>query len=406
MRKKKLLTVLLFCLSVTAVSWSAEVISIDLNGYNDANAYTGLAAGATAAAGENVWRAYYGGWGKPMGSARSANLADYNEPNKPGTYAAEVWIGDDGKNHYYHWGSGLMDDGFYKDPNATVDPCVVIFAVPHSPWTDGSAYGGTFDIYVYGNSAGDFNLTTPLFTDTNSVTGTVSGFVEGENYVVFRNVLIDDSNQATLRYSGELNAIQLVSKKQPTAIKNGKILYPGAYSVAYETNARTGAGSHEFGPDTNDVAVFYLDTGEYMIYDITADDVNAGWYRVRAKVTTPSGDDANLAVYIDNMYVGNLYYTLGTTTVPDWTENYVYFNILAGQREFKWWVGSQHYFNLYAFEFNRVGDVNMPDCATVYKYNQNYAGDYNGDCHVDANDLAYITNNWVECYSPDANECP
>lgn len=126
MKKMKLLTAVLFCLGVAGMAWAVtyepEVISIDFNKQDDANAYSGTAAIEDV----NTWRTYYGEkWGKAMGSQRTADLADYNEPNKASVYAAQVWIGVDANGATYDTYDGdlatvgLMDDGFEKTGGAS-----------------------------------------------------------------------------------------------------------------------------------------------------------------------------------------------------------------------------------------------------------------------------------------------
>ena len=391
---------------------AAEVISVDLNNYNDANEYTGEAA----VPGATVWRAYYAGWGKPVGSPRSANLADFNEPNKPGTYAAQVWIGDPGTNHTYESGTGLMDDGFVNDPCVAGEPNISLFAVPDFPFTDGDAYGGTFDIYVYGAADGNFTLESPVYgPNTKAVTGGFTGdFNEGQNYVIFEDILIDDTNTVILSYSNKLNGLQLVSDKQPVAIRDVLRLDVTDYDVAYETNARAGE-IHEFGPDTGEVndpwegimpSVFYLDTDEYMEYEITVDEANEGYYQIDAYVRTQYGPADDLDIYLDNIFLGTLSYTL-TSTYFVKTSNPVSVNLFEGSHTFKWVsTGPELYFDLSDFEFDRVSDVVINDCNDVYKYGLNYASDYNRDCHVDERDLALMVDNWLNCYDPNVDNCP
>jgi hypothetical protein len=355
--KKKLLLVILFCLGITGMALAGiyptqfdgdanrQVISIDLNGYNDGNA---PAAG---------WNVYYGGWGKPMGSPRSANLRDYNEPNLPSTYAAQVWIGDNGKNHYYKWGSGVMDDGFIQDPNAEPnDPNISLFGQ--------DAYQGTFDIYVYGDTPGDFNLT---------VNGTKRPQVISANSV-------------------------------------GMKIIGSSYDVAYETNARDSEGQH-FGPDIDNTVpgrpgiVVYIDSGEYMEYDITVNDANEGRYAICAGARTTWGP-ASVPLYLDDKPLGIVDRPEGYDDVED--TNSVNVNLYGRSEKYiiKWQVPARAYFDLGYLKFTWLGDVNMPDCNAVYAEGFEYAADLNHDCHVDYKDLYQMTQNWLKCESPDPNECP
>lgn len=413
MRKMKLLTAILFCLGIAGMASAVEVINIDLNAQGNDIAHSGY---APTDVGTNIWQAYSEGWGKPMGSPRSNHLADYNEPNKPGVYAAQVWIGDDANvAHGYQSGSGtgLMDDGFVKTGGSEdPDPKVRLWGI--------NAYGGTgglndpnFDIYVLSAEDGNFTLTSLRRNETKHVDG-------GEdNYAVFEDVNIaDDANAVTISYDNVLNGLQLVKRKYPLAIEiddaNETFIPATAYDVAYETNTRTGPGSQRFGPDidgVNDV-VMYIDVGEYMEYDITVDEANEGEYEITAFVDTGTGYPCTgLEVYIDDIYMGTLSYELAslgefvetaTTVVGDDRAN-----LFEGSHTFKWLQTTSDYgYNLQKFEFKQIKpSIVMDDCDEVYKYRLNYTADYTGDCHVDFNDLAVITDDWLNCYSPDPNDC-
>ncbi len=385
----------------------AEVINIDLNGYNDNNAPP---AGTVAAYddGINQWNVYYGGWGIAMGSPRSADLADYDEPCMPSTYAKQVWIGDANQgSRGYEWGCGLMDDGFIKDgnlPPATGDPNIRLWGV--------DAYQGKFDIYVYGSSDGNFTLDINDNANYHNIEKHVSGgfdgnFVENKNYVIFRCIPIYCPNYVTITYSGDLDALQLVSAKRPVAIYLDPNLPAKEYDVAFETNARDGEGQH-FGPDICPPDTFssygyvvYLDNGEYMKYDITMNDVNEGEYAIYAAVDVRDYDADFLEVSLDDIMLGTL--SAPFTPPPPVTlneTNRVYVNIFEGSHTFKWRLTDMAYFNLAYFVFERVGPINISDCNDIYMYGFNYEGDLDGDCHVDFNDLKVITDDWLDCYSP------
>ncbi len=435
MEKRKLLTAVLFCFSIAGMVLADEVISIDLNNQGDANAYTGEAG----VPGATVWRAFYEGWGKPMGSARTAGLADYDEPNKPGTYAAQVWIGvpDDGPFNYVS-GSALMDDGFEKSGGPT-DPNPAIYIIGEPDYggktSSSGAYSGTFDIYVYSSEPTWITLTSPAIgSSSKQVTDTYTGgsVIEPNNYVVFddvvvndgNNVVLGDANTVVVSWDNIINGLQLVKRKEPVALEgkptsdpNGTVISAGDYDVAYETNARGADEISHFGPDIGagefdkepvdrDGCIYYLETGEYMIYDITVDDVNQGEYEIHPEVAT-AWSDADMRIYLDDRLVG-------TVTHPHSDQNPkfymadvpVYTNIFAGSHEVKWVVGSPMYFDVGSLKFYWVGDINMPDCDAVYKYGFNYTSDYEKDCRVDANDLKMIVDHWVECFDPNQDNCP
>lgn len=422
MEKMKLLTVFLLCLGIAGIAWSAEVISIDLNGDGSA-AYTGDGAYTD---GDVVWRAYYQGTGKPMGSFRSANLPDYNEPDKPATYAAGVWITDNVANHTYVTGSGqLMDDGF--DKNGAQDPCLVLFAFPDTTVdpcsSDGRAFGGTYDIYVYGREAGNITLSTPNTYGpcTLPLTGGYVGtFTKGMNYEVFYDVLIDDGNAVTISYTNQINGIQLVSTREPITVSGSFVIEAENWDVAYETNLRPDANEiHDFGPDigvytleTPDaIGIGYLDTGESMIYDITVE--TEGEYEITGFIRTASGDCDNLELYLDDdIYLGKL-----AQLNPD-DSNYfeltdqpaVKVNLFEGPHTLKWVVGGpQIYYDIDKLYVDRIpnSDPNFDDCNEVKQYNLGYENDFDGDCDVDVDDLVYIigSNSWLECFDPDPNGC-
>src|SRR4030042_1825621 len=96
MMQKKLFTVVLLILAGGIVVPAAEVINIDLNGYNDDTPYVGN--GAYEVGDDAVWTAYYGGWGIPVGSDKTEGLVGSNVPLAEqfysSVYAAQVWIGD------------------------------------------------------------------------------------------------------------------------------------------------------------------------------------------------------------------------------------------------------------------------------------------------------------------------
>lgn len=411
--KKKLLIVILFCIAIAGVASAREVINIDLNGYNDNRPYSGTAAYDD---GINKWNAYSGGWGKPMGSPRSFALVTSAEPNRPGVYAAQVWIGDPGVDHTYKTGTGLMDDGFVNGPNAG-DPNIQLFGSR----TFGT-YGGTYDIYVYGNAAGSFTLKRgSTVMGANSVTGGVPAgqFVLGGNYVVFSGVNIaSDPNFVRIIYSNEINGLQLVSTKQPVAINSNRVrIIAGNYDVAGDLNPvgsdAAPRGTNLYGPEVFSDAcvpgsryVGYLDTGEFMEYDITVDVANQGRYAIVMDLNPQTHGTAGLRLYVDDVNIG---YTsrdaalqsVGPTIPP------LDVNLVAGTHTIKWVcaVDTAHPStgeNVYDVNLTRLvpSAVVIPDCNTVNGYALDYAGDLNKDCYVDTKDLDVITEQWLDCDDP------
>jgi len=425
MEKMKLLTVFLLCLGISGIAWSTEVITIDLNG-GDYAAHTDANDSVCTDGNDVVWRAYYVGTGKPMGSLRSANLPDSDEPNIPSTYAAGVWITDNVANHTYVTGAHqLMDDGFVKSGVGT-DPCILIFAAATGDVNnrDGRAFGGTFDIYVYGATDGNFTLSTPVYDSNKHINGGYDGglFVYGEDWTAFENVLIDDTNALTLSYDGTINAIQLIRKKPPVEIVGDDITIEAEdYDVAYETNkrgendpcvTRLGADIGDYTtPDGNPTGVGYLNNDEYMIYDIIVDSDNDGTYYISAYVLTSQTDqDATMMMYLDDdICLGVLYKAYADTGTFDPTDK-VKVQLFEGEHTLTWVSETDIYFDIDRFKLERLAgapgdDPNFVNCDEVYQYHYDYENDFDGDCDVDANDLAYITENWLTCYSQDPNDC-
>jgi len=408
-------------------SWPSpgvEVINIDLNVDDDANAYIGSAAYSPDGNDSNgiyQWRAYYGGMGKAMGSQRSANLADYDEPCKPSTYAAQIWVSD-GPDHSSFRDtndSSMLCDGFKR---TSVPEANIVLS-------GRDAYQGVFDIYVYGNQAGSFTLHRyGVTTGPNTITGVdaYNGFEEGRNYVVYPAVDINDPNYGFdsndpraggifISYTNQISGIQLVSTKRPVAVYNGKEIGAEDYDVAFETNARNGEGRN-FGPDIippdawspNPAYgyVAYIDSSEYMEYDITMNDVCEGEYWLYAAVDVRDYDADYLEVSLDNIVLGVLWAPQAEAPPLVVATNSVLVNIFEGSHTFKWRLTAPRDFNLSYFVFEYKGPIDISDCNDIYKYHFNYTGDLNGDCHVDFNDLDIMAEQWLICYDPDPNVCP
>ena len=408
------ITVLIIAMAAAAPA--VEVISIDINNYGNEIAYSGEAA----VSGASQWIAYYGGWGVPAGSPRSANLAKTGTI-QASTYAEQVWIGDPG-GHSYVTGasSGLLDDGFVSNtPSPTFtgnDPNISFIGLDLFGDAGLShAYKGTFDVYLYGNSAGSFKLTdansvSPRIIAAGAVTGTVTPgvFELGKNYVVFENISIADPNSVRLWYSNELNGIQLVGKKMPVQIqKTGTVISAVNYTAAYDTNSRDGEPTR-YGPDTGYTAgigsyVSYLAPGEYMDYDITVDLENMGQYSLTAGVVTASGS-ASMQIFIDGVL-------LGAVTCPQYADGMIYettartINLFPGSHTITWKTPTIRYNNIVDLRLNYSGPVVMSNCAQVRTYGFNYPGDLTGDCRVDMQDLALIIENWANCYDPQPGAC-
>lgn len=448
MEKRKLFTVVLFCLCFAGIALADEVINIDLNGQGDDDAYTGEAA----IAGENVWQAIYQGTGVAVGSGRATKLVDYDDPCKPGIYAAQVWltIPDDGLFTKVS-GDDLMDDGFDATAITTDDdPCMLIVGEPQDGTLPSGAYGGTFDIYIYSSEPTSITVSNNLGSSTKSVTGTyVSGpLTTPANYVVFEDVVVDDGNTAivdgnavytagdantvTIVWDNIINGIQIVKSQSPIEIDSFSTsgfpmeINPQLYDQAKESNAREGEPQPfgpDFGTDEDDPCepfdyvgpiVTYLDSSDSMIYDINCSESDAGYYGLRAIVVQDGNNDAGLIAHYYNdatgqeIELGDMAYSNANGSNGEAVEtSAVEFNIFAGKGYLRWSLGNDIYFNLAGLElYNIQVPPQMDDCDDVYFYKYNYLSDYVKNCRVDEDDLLKIVENWVSCYDPNTANCP
>jgi hypothetical protein len=414
MMKMKLLTVVLIILSAIGVALAVEVINVDLNGYisagqGDDRPYVGSAAYVVDA--NTVWTVYYGGFGMPVGSARSEGLRRQGQGAYPTVYASQVWIGDDGENHTYKLGTALMDDGFVA--NAGFRPKINIFGR--------QAYTGVYDIYVYGSDEGDFTLSYYGVPTTKKVTGGVApgAFVNGENYVVFENVDVnnENSNDVYIDYNSVINGFQFVRKKDPCEIyaDHNTPVWATTYDVAGERNMDEPLDTGLlYGPDIAGNMVSYARPPEFMIYDINVNKDNEGQYQIGLDVNTKDYDCPRLAIYLDDKFLHDVNRpktadpcALGLTTTAS-------ANLFAGRHTVEWLVppGTEMYSNIVDVNFTYIGDINMVDCNDVIFYGFLLPGDYSKDCKVgygdiDNNwrDLGPMLDNWMNCNNPDANDC-
>jgi hypothetical protein len=240
----------------------------------------------------------------------------------------------------------------------------------------------------------------------------------------------------TIIWDDIIDGITLVEKKSPLQIDSSS--YAGApmifgpnslnpYDVAKETNTR-GGGDQPFGPDLGVAGVdpcdvnysgpilYYLDNGEYMITDINCDDADAGVYTINAGVVPVGDNDASLLISYYNgateqeIEIATLTYDnpggINSTAGQYQSTTSATFNIFAGPGYLKW-QPTTPYFNLVEFKlYNISTPPDMPDCDAVYYYHYNYLSDYQKNCRVDAADLLYLLNHWVECYDPNTANCP
>lgn len=407
MEKKKFQMMVLLCLGLAGLVQAVEVISIDINNYGNDTAY----AGEAAVPGATEWVSYYGGWGVAVGSPKTADLINiYEDPfnpvtvtepyEHPGTYAEQVWLGDPGAHGQITGaGDGLLDDGFVK--NTVADPNLRFIGADSFFDIAGQnhPYSGTYDIYVYGNSAGTFYLkdVNDIELASASVTGTTTGFVEGENYVVFEDVSIAQPESVLLYYTNELNGIQLVRDTGPFVViastdPNENVIDSTDYDVAYETNSREdeidvineyNIGTL-YGPDVWPGNVGILDTNEYMEYDLVVDSANEGQYNLTINIA----NSATIQVFLD----GSLKSTISSTdTIP--------VNLFAGSHVLKWQSTGWHGGNIGNIVLTYLGEITLDDCDDVYAYELNLAGDLNHDCRVNMDDLVLVVEEWAANYN-------
>jgi len=395
MMKMKLVTSIIFILIAVGAASAAEVINVDIKGYGSETPYVGN--GAYDVGDDTEWTVYYGGWGMPVGSARSEGLQTSSQGWYCGVYAAQVWLGDTGEDHSFQWGSGLMDDGFVADIGN--EPNLAIFG-------DGG-FQGIYDIYVYGNDAGSFKLGYYGIVTEKTVTGGVAAgtFVEGGNYVVFQDVDVNDpySGSIYIAYTAKLNGLQFVKKKEPVSVGNGTTIPAASWDVAGERNVQSD-DPQGYGLDTFGGSVGFLESEEFMAYDITVDDANKGQYQIGLDVNTAGQYRlTKMNMYLDDRYLGDVNYLVvdpvaGKTTV-------VTTNLFAGNHTVKWRFppNTDWGFNIVDVNFVRVGDAVMNNCDDVSKYGLFYDADITTtdvsltpNCAVNIYDLDAMVSNWLK----------
>jgi hypothetical protein len=401
MMKMKLWTVLLLILCAAGIAQAVDVINVDLNGYNDDKPYVGN--GPYNVGNDAVWTVYYGGWGEPIGSSRSEGLVNsgvWAAFHYASVYAAQTWIGDPGIEgvRTYKYGTGLMDDGFVAVPGQ--EPNLALFGR--------GAYQGIYDIYVLGSAAGTFRLGYYGTVTSKDVNGTAPAgtFVEGGNYVIFPNVDINDqySGNIYIAYTGTINGLQFVKKKDPVSVSNGTKIKLGNWDVAGEKNT-AGGETQVFGPDvysdgnTADAnrIVGYVEPQEFMTYDITVDEISAGDYNICVEVNCAGQYGlTNLCIFVDDRYIGSVKHSNPNPPYPDDT-NFVTTNLTKGSHTITWQLPRVDTYgtNLLAFKFTRVGNVVINNCADVAKYDLLYTGDLTKNCVEDIYDLDQMANNWL-----------
>lgn len=375
----------------------ADVINVDINGYNSQTLYIGNGAYDV---GQVPWTIYYGSYGKAVGSAKTESLANSGQVNVSSTYSSQIWIGDNGDNHTYISGTGLMDDGFVANPGT--EPNLALYGQ--------GAYQGVYNIYVYGADAGSFTLCRYGVRTTKTVTGNVPAgqFVEGGNYVVFNNVDINSTNPSDiyLIYTNKLNALQFVRVKTIPSVQNGTLIQAAEYSVAGDRNGRE-TETTDYGPDIypgdtiypNGRVVGYLDTGEFMEYEFSVDNANKGRYDIQLGISGEAIRTGGMELYVDDKFIGAPGATKSVTTVVNTNPNIALANLTAGTHRVRWMVKQYNTGWAAAYvKFTRVGDLQIASCSDVQANNLALKGDFTGDCIVNMKDLKAFAANWLVKY--------
>ena len=229
-------------------------------------------------------------------------------------------------------------------------------------------------------------------------------YQEGENYVFFEDVPLGNPNMIRLYYTGQLNGIQLVSRKTPFAViastdPNDNLIDARNYDVAFETNAR-GGESTIYGPDLGNY-VHYLDTGEYMEYDIVVDAAEQGRYYLSADFVTYWGA-AGLRMYINGILLGTLTQTQHNEDPAVYRSlEDLPINLFTGTHTLRW-ENTQNYFDVVQLRLTYEKEITLETCEDVYLYGLEPAGDLNEDCRVNILDLEIIVENWLVNYDPEA----
>ena len=432
-----------------------EVINVDINGSASDPCYIG--PGPVGNSNWNIdepWSGYYQGEGNLMASPRCENIG---VPGSPAIYARAIYIADPNPAaHIPATGVGdLLGDGFVKSGGPT-DPNPGLFI-----WGT-MAYGGIFDVYILASAAGSFTITDSNgTTQSASLTGGIeAAWIEGSNYVVFRDVWIDtpasrdvngpdpnyaaglylaDPNCVVLTYGNMINGIQLKTAKRRLIASNASrmsdpnfsgiwadetpiqlgppgsntLILAGDYDVAYETNLRIGEFDLD-GPDIdwNIGDVHYIDAGEWMVYDVNVTGATKGRYEIRAFLNCKYGD-ASICLYVDDST--QLALIEEETPEPNdknfWSGWAPSFNLFGGLRRFKW-RANQAFFDVIAFEFHRLDNILIAYCddpanpgLSVVPYGFGLGGDASGDCYVSFEDLKLVVEDWAKCNNPEDPNC-
>jgi hypothetical protein len=162
-------------------------------------------------------------------------------------------------------------------------------------------------------------------------------------------------------------------------------------------------------------------------YDINVNPSQEGLYKIDVNAaphnTAGQGDYVFIDIFLNDANVGATVYDLALPDTPVYTNDPgpIPIKLFKGKHTLIWKCGAAGYQPIYGFNvcnlrLKYVGPATMVDCNDVYKYGYQYAQDFAGaytapydpghDCHVNFEDLAVITDNWLSCYDPNDPNCP
>ncbi len=386
-----------------------------------------------------------GGAGELLGDGF---VSDYTgaEPNLfPKLYIYGNWAYG-GLFDVYILAAGAPGSFTIRDGKGNIQSGSLTGAGDQSSWNPGQNYVKFTDVWIEG-------------TNTRDANGLIADYLNNDEYLT-------DPNCAVIGYNGQIDGIQLASVKRhvrglnvaepcivyvevgigtrkkvrgqwpadtPTPVINNPLtsnrtnLLCADYDAAYENNGL--AGEYDLdGPDCGwaipDETLIgfidedwakrgyntYINSGEWMEYDLIVTPETKGLYTVRGLVNCWSAE-ASIGVCIDNTYeLGTLTqkkYSDMSPPINDpnavvWSENYVNFNLFIGLHKFKWKQNGA-YCNILGFQISYIGSVPIEVCEDVKKHGLELDGDINGDCYVNFADVKVLTDNWLRtgCAAPD-----
>ncbi len=310
-------------------------------------------------------------------------------------------------------------------------------------WVEGDNYVKFSDVWVGG-------------TDTRNANGQDPNYIDYEEYFTDPNCLV-------IGYNNQIDGIQLASVKRrvraaglpadpcivakevpggneyrkkvkgtwpveiPMAVikmmgsSNRTNLLCGDYDAYYETNALAGEPDYD-GPDAMwtgasepligyvdnqawvvDGYMSYVESGEWMEYDLIATTDTKAMYKVRALVNCWWGP-ADIGVFIDqSVELGEMELEKYEEMSPAETDanaiywtNYIDFMLFSGYHRLRLRQNGAYY-NILGFQIAYDSTLVVNNCSDVYNYGFGIPGDLNRDCYVNWYDLELFVENWLHC---------